>query len=159
MLRIGLSLTLVTLSLIFSGCGSGSKTNAAAPPPPIVEITEIHPQDVPIFSEYAAETYARDQVEVRGRVDGYIEKRLFQVGADVKAGQDLYVLDVRPYQADVAKAAGQVARSAAELEFAKKQVALAQAEADLAQADANLLKARQDVTRLEPLVKEDAASK
>jgi membrane fusion protein, multidrug efflux system len=97
-------------------------------------------------------------VEVRGRVDGYIEKRLFNVGSDVTAGQVLYELDKRPYQADVAKAKGDLAQSEANLEFARKQVALAQAEADLAQAQANLLKAKQDVDRLGPLVKQDAAS-
>jgi len=157
MIRTGLSLALCSLLLIISGCGSAAKT-AAAPPPPVVEITEIHPQDVPIYSEYAAETYARDQVEVRGRVDGYIEKRLFQIGADVQAGQDLYVLDLRPYQADVAHAQGQVARSDSALEFAKKQVSKLQADADLAQAEANLVKAKQDVDRLIPLVKQDAAA-
>jgi membrane fusion protein (multidrug efflux system) len=97
-------------------------------------------------------------VEVRGRVDGYIEKRLFQAGSDVAAGQVLFVLDLRPYQADVAKAKGEVAQSEAGREFASKQVALAQAEADLAQAEANLLKAKQDVDRLRPLVKEEAAA-
>ncbi len=159
LLRSGAVFSLL-FSLLNWGCGSGPKTTTAAgaPPPPGVAVVEVQPQDVPTYSEYAAQTFARDMVEVRGRVDGYIEKRLFQVGADVRAGQELYVLDVRPYQADVAKAAGQVAHSEAELDFAKKQVALAQAQADQAQAEANLLKARQDVTRLEPLVKEDAAS-
>jgi membrane fusion protein (multidrug efflux system) len=51
-----------------------------------------------------------------------------------------------------------LAQAEANLEFAKNQVALAQAEADLAQANANLLKSKQDVDRLRPLVKEDAAS-
>ena len=91
-------------------------------------------------------------------MDGYIEKRLFQVGADVKAGDVLYELDLRPYQADVAKAKGDLAQSEANREFATKQVALVQAQADLAQAQANLLKARQDVERLKPLVKEEAAA-
>ena len=97
-------------------------------------------------------------VDVRGRVDGYLEKRLFQVGSEVQAGQILYVLDLRPYSAEVARAKGDLAQAEANLEFARNQVALAQAQADLAQADANLLKAKQDVDRLRPLVKEDAAS-
>jgi membrane fusion protein (multidrug efflux system) len=121
-------------------------------------VIQVNAEDVPIYSEYAAQTYSRDGVEVRGRVDGYIEKRLFQVGSDVQAGQPLYVLDVRPYQAEVAKAKGDLAQSEANLEFAKRQVALAQAEADLAQAEANLSKAKQDVARLQPLVKQEAAA-
>ena len=97
-------------------------------------------------------------VEIRGRVDGYLEKRLFQVGSDVTAGQPLYVLDLRPYEAEVARARGDLLQAQANLEFALKQVALAQAEADLAQAEANMVKARQDVDRLAPLVKQDAAA-
>jgi membrane fusion protein (multidrug efflux system) len=91
-------------------------------------------------------------------VDGYIRKRLFQTGADVKAGDVLYILDLRPYEADVAKAQGDVAQSEANAEYARKQVALLQAQADLAQAQANAIKAQQDVERLTPLVKADAAS-
>ncbi|PYT13940.1 MAG: efflux RND transporter periplasmic adaptor subunit [Acidobacteria bacterium] len=150
---------LVAICLSSLGCQSEPRTTRAASiPAPPVAVTEVVPQDVPIYSEYAAQTFARDMVEVRGRVDGYIEKRLFQVGSDVTAGQVLYELDLRPYQADVAKAKGEVAQSEANLEFARKQVALVQAEADLAQAQANLLKAKQDVDRLRPLVKEDAAA-
>lgn len=130
----------------------------SAPPAPEVSVIEVTAQDVPIYSEYAAQTFARDMVEVRGRVDGYIEKRLFQVGSDVKAGQPLYILDLRPYQAEVQKARGDLAQTEASREFARRQVTLLQAEADLAEAQANLLKANQDVERLRPLVKEDAAS-
>jgi membrane fusion protein (multidrug efflux system) len=136
---------------------AGASNQAMAPPPTMVSVLAVQPHDVPIYAEYPAQTFARDMVEVRGRVDGYIDKRLFQVGTDVKAGQVLYVLDVRPYQADVQKAKGDVAESEANLEYANKQVGLLQAQADLAQAEANLAKARQDVRRLEPLVKQEAA--
>jgi membrane fusion protein (multidrug efflux system) len=146
--------------LFLAGCQSEPRTASAAAAPPAfsVSVVEVKAQDVPIYSEYAAQTYARDMVEVRGRVNGYVEKRAFQIGSDVKAGQVLYVLDLRPYQAEVERAKGQVAQAQANLEFAKKQVSLVQAEADLAQARANLLKARQDVDRLAPLVKQDAAA-
>jgi membrane fusion protein (multidrug efflux system) len=139
-------------------CGGGAKSQA--PPqmaPALVSVVEVQPEDVPVYSEYTAQTFARDLVEVRGRVDGYIERRLFQVGSDVRAGEVLYILDMRPYQADVAKAKGDLDQSKANLEFARKQVALIQAQADVAQAQANLSKARQDVARLEPLVKQEAA--
>jgi membrane fusion protein (multidrug efflux system) len=141
------------------GWGSNNTSNAATYAPPLVTFTTVRSESVPIYSDWAAQTFARDMVEVRGRVDGYVEKRLFQVGSDVKAGQPLYILDLRPYQADVQKARGDLAESQANLEFARQQVALVQAEADLAQAEANRLKAEQDVSRLEPLVKEDAAAK
>ncbi|MGH8245697.1 MAG: efflux RND transporter periplasmic adaptor subunit, partial [Gammaproteobacteria bacterium] len=132
---------------------SSSEGKETVMPAPRVAVMEVSAQDVPVYNEYAGQTYARDLVEVRGRVDGYVEKRLFQVGADVKPGQPLYILDLRPSQAAVQKARGDVAESEANLEFAQRQVALVQAEADLAQAQANLLKARHDVERLRPLVR------
>jgi membrane fusion protein (multidrug efflux system) len=142
-----------------AACGGGARADKPqAPPPALVSVIEVQPSDVPIYTEYPAQTFARDLVEIRGRVDGFIQKRLFEVGSDVRAGQVLYELDLRPYQADVAKAAGDVQQSQANMDFAKNQVALLQAQADLAQAQANLLKSQQDVARLEPLVKDEAAS-
>src|SRR5579871_1188579 len=118
----------IVSNLLILGCASTpQQTSAAAAQPPMaVDVLEVQPENVSLYTEYTAQTFARDMVEVRGRVDGYIEKRLFQIGSDVKAGQVLYELDLRPYQADVAKAKGDVAQAEANLEFARKQVALAQ---------------------------------
>ncbi len=117
-----------------AGCGRGNAERVAATPAVPVSVIEVKPQTVAIYAEYAAQTFARDAAEIRGQVDGYVRKRLFQTGAKVKAGDPLYVLDLRPYQADVAKARGDVAQSEGNVEFAQKQVALLQAQADLAQA-------------------------
>lgn len=147
----------IGIALSFSSCASSRAQAPGPPPPPTVSVVSMQPHTVPIYADYPAQTFARDAVDVRGQVDGYIRQRLFQTGADVKAGQVLYVLDRRPYEAEVDKAKGDVAQSQANVEFAKKQVALLQAQADLAQAEANELKAQQDVDRLTPLVKSDAA--
>ena len=148
-------------SLALAGCNSSaqSRTPSGQPPAPLVMVSEVAAADVPIFSEYPAQTYARNSVEVRGRVDGYIDKWQFKPGQQVHAGDVLYVLDQRPYEAAVAQAKGNLAQSEADLEFARKQVALLQAEANLAAAQANLVKAQQDYDRLTPLVKEEAAAK
>ncbi len=122
-------------------------------------VVEVQPADVPIFADFAAQTYARDMVEVRGRVAGYIERWLFQPGSEVQAGQVLYVLDLRPYQASVEQAKANVKQSEADLDFARRQVSLLQAQANLASAQANLVKFQQDYARLKPLVAGDAASK
>ena len=145
--------------ILLAGCsGSGQKTVSAQAPPTTVVVMDVASSDVPIFSEFAAQTYARDMVEVRGHVEGYIEKWNFRPGAEVNAGQTLYVLDLRPYDAAVQQARGNFHQSQADLEFARKQVTLLQAQANLASAQANLVKAQQDVDRLTPLVKADAAS-
>jgi len=151
---------IIATSLALSGCSAGASasTVASIPAAPDVSVVTVGNENTPIYADYAAQTFARDMVEVRGRVDGYIEKRLFETGSDVKAGQPLYILDLRPYEADVQKLHGDLSQSEASKEFASKQVGLLQAEADLAQAQANLLKAQQDVDRLRPLVKEEAAA-
>jgi membrane fusion protein (multidrug efflux system) len=145
------------LTNMVAGCmGSGTSAEIPTPAPQVSTIT-ASAQDTPVFKEYAAQTFARDIVEVRGRVDGYIEKRLFQTGADVRAGQPLYVLDLRPYEGELQRAKGDLSQSIANQEFAEHQVGLLQAEADLAQAQANLVKSEKDVERLQPLVDQKAA--
>ena len=142
-----------------SGCAAdGQKQDAAHAPKVPVVVVEVEPADVPIFADFAAQTYARDMVEVRGRVEGYVERWLFRPGAEVQAGQILYVLDLRPYEANVQQARANLKQSEADLEFARRQVALLQAQANLASAQANLVKAQQDNERLKPLVEAGAAS-
>jgi multidrug resistance efflux pump len=116
-----------------------------------VEIAQVAPAAADIYAEYPAQTYARNMVEVRGRVAGYIEKWLFRPGDDVRAGQALYVLDLSPFRA-------QLQQTQADLTFAERKVSLRQAEANLAAAQSNLVKAQQDYERLKPLVAQDAAS-
>ncbi|HTS29289.1 MAG TPA: efflux RND transporter periplasmic adaptor subunit [Bryobacteraceae bacterium] len=153
-------LSFLPAALLLAGCAaSGAKIGSTEPPAIPVMVSEVALRDVPIYSEFAAQTYARNMVDIRGRVEGYVEQWLFRPGSDVKAGQVLYVLDLRPYQAAVEQAAGNLHQSEADLEFAKNQVVLLQAQANLVSAQASLLKSQQDVDRLTPLVKGDAASK
>ena len=155
--RLGLALAVACLVAV--GCQSEGVKGAGQPPPVPVTVTSVQPQDVPIFADFAAQTYARDTVDVRGRVSGYVEKWLFRPGSEVQQGQVLYVLDVRPYEAAVVQARGNVRQSEADLQFARQQVALLQAQANLAAAEANLIKAQRDYERLKPLAEADAASK
>jgi membrane fusion protein (multidrug efflux system) len=152
---------LLIAAALSAGCSSIAQTNAAngQPPPPLVDVIDVAAADVPIYSEFAAQTFARNRVEVRARVDGYVDKWLFKPGDQVRAGQTLYVLDLRPFHAEVQQAAGNVKQTEADAQFAQRQVALLQAEANLAAAEANLRKAQQDYDRLKPLVEQDAAAK
>jgi membrane fusion protein (multidrug efflux system) len=142
-----------------SGCGSNAPAGPAAPPPPLVETVTAKTADVPIYSEFAAQTFARDRVEIRSRVEGYVEKWLFKPGDHVTAGQTLCELDLRPLRAAVDEASGNVKQTEADAQFAQKQVSLLQAEANLAAAKAAELRAQQDYDRLKPLVEQDAAAK
>ena len=150
----------VLLLVLLAACGGKSpQAVSAQAPPPTVEVAEVTPSPADIYAEYPAQTYARDMVDVRGRVAGYIEKWLFRPGQEVTAGQPLYILDLRPFQAQVQQAQGTLAQTQADLSFAQRQVSLRQAEANLAASQSNLVKAQQDYDRLKPLVEQDAAAR
>src|SRR6185312_6428128 len=154
----GLFLIVILGGLAACG-GKGPQGVAAQAPPPTVEVTPVAPSEADIYVEYPGQTYARNMVDVRGRVTGYIEKWLFKPGQEVAAGQPLYVLDLRPFQAQVQQAKGTLQQTEADLSFAQHQVSLKQAEANLAASQSNLVKAQQDFDRLKPLVEQDAAAK
>src|SRR5215472_16266604 len=118
-----LFLPFVSSMLVLVGCATKAEPKAQAPAP-TVQVTEAAARDADIYTEYPAQTYARNMVDVRGRVEGYIEKWLFRPGQEVQAGQALYILDLRPFQAQVQQAQGTLKQSEADLSFAQRQVSL-----------------------------------
>lgn len=153
---------LAASSLVIIGLGAckQSETPAAAPPRPEVSVVTLQPQSVQITAELPGRTTASLVAEVRPQVTGIIQKRLFEEGSEVKAGQALYQIDPATYQAayDSAKAALQKAEAAVPTARAKLQrqevliktnavsqqslddtkSTLAVAEAEVAAAQANL---------------------
>jgi membrane fusion protein (multidrug efflux system) len=137
-----------------------SQTKPAPPsaPPITVTVIEVSPKTHVLYTEYTGTTDALDTVEVRARVDGYIEEKRFRGGQIIKAGELLYVLDQRLFSAEVQKAQAAVAKAEADLRFAKEGVEVLRAQSRLAQSRVLLIKTDKDVARYEPLVKEEAAS-
>lgn len=94
--------------LIFNGCEIKTKPPSPVnpPPPPEVATIIIAPRALELTTELPGRAFAYLISEVRPRVNGIIQKRLFQEGADVKAGQLLYQIDPSPFQVayDSAKA-------------------------------------------------------
>src|SRR3954452_8721763 len=160
-LRSGFALALfIAGTLVLTGCSTSAEQKGhQTPPAPLVETIVAHRGSADIYSEFPAQTYARNQVEVRGRVDGYIEQWLFRPGQQVTAGQALYRLDLRPYRAQLQQAEGNLNQARAELTNAQNQTSLLQAQANLASARATLVRAQQDYERLKPLVEQDAAAR
>lgn len=88
------------LLLSLPACDDGSGSSAAAtPPPPKVTVTEVTQGPVPIAMQFSGTVQAVKTVEIVPRVSGYIEKRSFVEGAEVKTGDPLYEIDPRPFQA------------------------------------------------------------
>jgi len=106
------------------------------PPPPEVKVAPVVTRDVPIYIEAIGETRGSSEIEVRARVEGFVESVDFKEGSIVGKGQLLYRIDPRPFQASVAQARGVVA-----------------------EAEAGLARAQQDVSRYEPLVAKNAISR
>lgn len=107
--------------------GCKPSTNAFAPPPP-PEVTVAHPVERPVtrYLEYTGTTEAYQSVDLRARVPGFLDQVLFQPGAAVKQGDLLFVIDKRPYQAAVDRAAAQVLADEAEFKSAESEAKIAE---------------------------------
>ena len=103
---------------------------------PVVEVQRVFPADVSVYGEYVGRIRAKQYVEVRARVEGYLESMLFAEGTFIKKGQTLFVIDPTVYRAQVMKA-----------------------RARLNKARAVLQKATRDLERIRPLYEQNAASR
>lgn len=113
-----------------------NKPPAAPPAPPEVAVGAVVQRDVPVYLELVGQTLGSEDVEVRARVEGYVQRVAFAEGSFVRRGDLLYVVDPKPYEA-----------------------ALSGATADLAAARARLEKAKNDVARYTPLAAIQAVSR
>ncbi|MFB3788207.1 MAG: efflux RND transporter periplasmic adaptor subunit [bacterium] len=144
--------------LVIAGNREGiSQNQPARGAAPELSVIELTPRTVPTYVEFIGNTDASDTVEIRARVDGYVEQTFFETGQMVQKGQRLYILDQRTYQAEMQKAKAAVTKAEAGVQYAKEGVEVLQAEALMLQSEAKLIQAQQDVARYTPLVKEEAA--
>ena len=102
---------------------------------PIVAVEPVDVEDVSIYGEYVGRIRAQQFVEIRARVEGYLERMLFAEGTYIKKGQTLFIIDPKLYRARVDKA-----------------------KAQLNKAKAQALKAQRDLERIRPLYEQNAAS-
>lgn len=130
-LRRSLHIAAVAALAAASGC---SKVEPPAPPPPVVQVMEVSKADVPRSTTFIGRLDSPQNVEVRARVESFLDKILFKEGEEVEAGAPLFELDKKPYEEQLAAAKGA-----------------------LAEATAALGKSQQDVDRLTPLAATGAA--
>ena len=102
---------------------------------PVVAVEPVTTEDVNIYGDYVGRIRAQQFVEIRARVEGFLEKMLFEEGTYVKKGQPLFIIDPKLYEARVNKAKAQL----------NKDKAMA-------------LKADRDLKRIRPLYEQNAAS-
>lgn len=103
---------------------------------PVVCVTPAQQQDVEIYGDYVGRISAQQFVEVRARVEGFLEQMLFEEGTQVKHNQVLFVIDQDQYRAKVDKARAQLKKD-----------------------EASARKAERDLARIRPLYEQNAASR
>jgi membrane fusion protein, multidrug efflux system len=133
MKRNQLLCSLGALIVVVSACAK--EAPPAAPPPTEVQVATPLQRDVPISMELVGQAAGFQDVEIRARVEGFLDAMTFTEGSLVTKGQVLYQIDPKPLQA-----------------------AVASAKANLATWQARLEKGNNDVTRLTPLAKQQAVS-
>ena len=116
--------------------GGAAPAAGQQPPPPQAGVLVVKPQTVVVTENLPARLEASREAVIQPQVSGIVQKRLFEEGSLVRAGQQLYQIDDAVYQAN--------------LQSARAQLSLAQANKALAQSTAN---------RYAPLVKEKAVSR
>src|SRR5271170_7983483 len=105
------------LLLLAGGCEKSAQTPPAPPPAPVT-VSQPIARDVIEWDEYQGRMDAVDMVEVRARVTGYLQSVNFKDGAEVKQGDLLFVIDPRPYQADLDRAEADLQQAQTKFELA-----------------------------------------
>ncbi|MCL4245853.1 MAG: efflux RND transporter periplasmic adaptor subunit, partial [Candidatus Dadabacteria bacterium] len=110
-----------SLALFVTAAGCGKDEKKATPPMPVT-VAPVESKTVPIYLDYVGSTDSIQTVDINARVEGFLIKRAFEDGSDVREGQLLFVIDPRPFEADLASAQAQLLESKAALSYALEQV-------------------------------------
>ncbi|MFG1186413.1 efflux RND transporter periplasmic adaptor subunit [Xanthobacter aminoxidans] len=109
----------LALALALAGCGQPTAQQQGAPPPPQVTVASPTSANVTDTDEYVGRFVAIDEVNVRARVSGYLDKIGFTDGQMVKEGDVLFTIDQRPFKIAVDQAQANLAQAKANLDFTK----------------------------------------
>jgi len=116
------AIPLALIAALLAGCGEQKTQAQGAPPAPTVTVAKPTKKLVSDRDEYVGRFIAFDYVEVRARVSGYLDKILFKDGQLVKAGDPLFLIDPRPFQATLEQSNAAVLQAKANLAFAESDL-------------------------------------
>lgn len=119
--RLGVFAAALALTFFVAGC----KPQAApsAPPPPLVTVSTPLNREVTDWDEYTGHLVSPETANIAARISGIIEASPFKEGALVKKGDVLFIIDDRPFKADLENKKANVAKDEAQLELTKAQLA------------------------------------
>ncbi|MGF2686754.1 efflux RND transporter periplasmic adaptor subunit [Marinobacter sp. DUT-3] len=112
---------LVMMTVLLSGCDVQSDEAMAMPPPPEVDVAEVIVEPVTLWESFTGRVEAPETVDLRPRVSGYIHEVAFEEGELVQAGDLLFQIDPRPYQARAQAARADLALARSQLELARSE--------------------------------------
>lgn len=112
-------------SVVLSACGGGGGGAGAQPPPAELNVAQVVRKKVRTWDEFTGRVVASEVVEIRPRVGGYLRDIAFEEGGLVRKGQRLFVVDTRPFEAQVARARAELARARSAAETARSERARA----------------------------------
>jgi len=108
-------------SLLIAGCSR----EAPPPVPRVVDVTALTatPRNAAAVFEFVGQTQSSREVEIRARVDGFLDKRVYTEGSLVREGQTLFLMDRKPFEASLQQARGELAQQQAKLSVAEANLA------------------------------------
>ncbi len=122
--RLFLASISFAVALAASGCEKHDSTRSGEEQRPVeVTVVTIAPKDTPVTFEYIAQVESSRQVNIQARVNGFLDKRVYTEGAIVKAGQTLFLMDQKPFKAQLDQARAALALQEASLDVARKNLA------------------------------------
>lgn len=108
--------------LVLAAGGCSKPEGPPAKGPAHVSIMTVSTKDTPVFLEFVAQTQSSRQVNIQARVSGFLEKRVYTEGSMVKEGQTLFLMDKKPFQAQVDGAKAALQRQEAAAKVAKQNL-------------------------------------
>jgi membrane fusion protein (multidrug efflux system) len=117
---------LILIALVALALVAGCKKEEAKPqerPPTEVSVIKVTPRDTPVTFEWVGQAQSSHQVEIRARVNGFLDKRVYIEGSFVKAGQVMFQQDPKPFQATLDANNGALAQQQARLQVARDNLA------------------------------------
>lgn len=122
---IAVAMIISVAAALISACDDSAAQWEEQPPPPQVSVAEVVVQQVNSWEEFTGRIESPESVEIRPRVNGYIDEVRFEEGREVSKGDVLFVIDQRPYRAAVAQAEAELARARAQAKLAESEVSRA----------------------------------
>lgn len=120
--RNGMFLVAIVFLMIAVFCCGCSKKAKQPQREAEVTVLMVKQADTPVAFEFVAQTQSSHEVQIRARVSGFLEKRVYTEGAVVKKGSTLFLMDKKPFQAQVNAAAAVLARQKSNFETARRNL-------------------------------------